>query len=112
MVNRGWVNPPREADPGEDRRCPRSHFLQFEPSDYESWKRTFDADPAGRKQSAQGHTVWRGSDRPNEVFVLVEFASVDDARMFRERLLASGVLSRSSVTTGPTVIERVASVTY
>src|SRR6476620_8804755 len=27
-------------------------FLQLETGDYESWKRTFDSDPAGRKQRA------------------------------------------------------------
>src|SRR6476619_2904500 len=55
-------------------------FLQLETGDYESWKRTFYSDPAGRKQRAQGHLVWRDSDNPNELFVMVEFASVDDAR--------------------------------
>ena len=65
-------------------------------------------------QSGKGHVVSRNADNPNEVFVRVEFASVDDARAFRERLLASGALDRagSTVKMGPTVIEPVETVTY
>ena len=88
--------------------------LNFETDDYESWKSMFDSDPAGRKQSATGHTVSRNADDPNDVFVRVDFASVDDARTFRDRLLASGVLNRPGTTVkmGPTVIDPVESVTY
>ena len=64
----------------------------FETGDYETWKRMFDSDPVGRRQAAQGHRVMRSVDNPNEVFVRVDFDSVDEAKTFRERLLASNAL--------------------
>jgi hypothetical protein len=88
--------------------------LNFETDDYDSWKTMFDSDPAGRKQSGTGHTISRNADNPNDVFVRVDFASVDDARAFRDRLVASGALNRSGMTVkmGPTVIDPVENVTY
>jgi hypothetical protein len=88
--------------------------LNFETDDYDGWKSMFDSDPAGRKQAGTGHMVSRNADNPNEVFVRVEFASVDDARAFRDRLVASGALDRPGMTVrmGPTVIEPVENVTY
>ena len=88
--------------------------LHFETSDFDAWKKNFDGDPAGRREKGKGHIVSRAVDNPNEVFVRVEFGSVDDARSFRERLLASGALDSPlmSVQTGPTVIEPVESITY
>ena len=81
-------------------------------NDYDAWKSVFDSDPAGRRESATGHVVSRSVDDPNDVFIRVEFASVDDAVAFRERLLASGVLGTQTVKMGPTVIESAESVTY
>jgi len=86
------------------------HHLKVE--DFDTWKRFFDEDPVGRKQAATGHTMSRGVDDPNEVFTRVEFASVEDANSFRERLLASGALDRTTVLTPPTVVELVESVSY
>ena len=88
--------------------------LNFETDDYDGWKSMFDSDPAGRKQAGKGHIVSRNADNPDEVFVRVEFASVDDARAFRDRLVASGALNRPGMTVrmGPTVIEPVENVTY
>jgi hypothetical protein len=93
---------------------PAYAVLNFETDDYDAWKSMFDSDPAGRKQAGKGHIVSRNADNPNEVFVRVEFAGVDDARAFRERLLASGALDRGGMTVkmGPTVIEPVEQVTY
>jgi hypothetical protein len=77
----------------------------FDTKDYDAWKQMFDSDPAGRKQAGTGHRVFRGVDNPNEVFVGVEFASVEDAKSFRERLLASGALDNVTVEKEPTVVE-------
>ena len=78
--------------------------LNFETNDYEAWKSMFDSDPAGRRQAGKGHIVSRNADNPNEVFVRVEFDSVDDARAFRDRLVGSGALDNPSmrVKMGPT----------
>lgn len=88
--------------------------LNLQTDDYDAWKPMFDSDPAGRKQIAKGHILSRNADDPNEVFIRVEFDSVDDAKAFRERLLASGALDNPSVKVkmGPTVIEPAEQVTY
>jgi hypothetical protein len=84
----------------------------FRTSDYESWKRMFDSDPAGRKQAAKGHRVMRSVDDPNEVFVRVDFGSVDEAQAFRERLLASNALDNVTIVKEPTVVEIADEATY
>lgn len=80
-------------------------LMRADVGDYDAWKPNFDADPVGRRQVATGHRVMRNVEDPNEVFIQVEFASADDAKAFRERLLASGALDRMTVKNGPTVTE-------
>jgi hypothetical protein len=83
-------------------------LLHFEVDDYEAWKPGFDQDPAGRAQSgATSHKIARSVDNPNEVFIRVEFPTVDQAKAFRERLLASGALERGGMRlkVEPTVAE-------
>jgi hypothetical protein len=78
----------------------------FDVGDFDTWKREiFDADPAGRRQAAKGHLISRSIDNPNEVFVRVEFDSLEEAKSFRDRLLASGALDNVTVKTPPTVAE-------
>lgn len=84
----------------------------FDVGDYDTWKEGFDADPAGRKQTAKGHMISRSIDNPSEVFVRVEFASTDEAKAFRDRMVATGVLDRVTVMTPPTIIEVADEVTY
>jgi hypothetical protein len=45
----------------------------------------------------------RSVDNPNEVFVRVEFDSVEDAKAFPDRLLAAGALDNVNVKTPPTI---------
>ena len=73
--------------------------------DYDAWKPQFDRDAPGARVEAKGWRVLRSLDDPGEVFVLVEFASVEDAKEGRERLLRSGVLDRFSDKSGPTLVE-------
>jgi hypothetical protein len=73
--------------------------------DYDTWKPMFDKDDPGARHSATGYRVLRGIENPNEVFVLVEFASLEDAQAGRERLLASGVLDRFADKDLPKVVE-------
>ena len=84
----------------------------FKTDDYEDWKRMFDSDPVGRKEAAKGHRVMRSVDDPNEVFLRVDFDSVDEAQAFRERVLASGVLDRITVVKEPTVVDVADEATY
>jgi hypothetical protein len=88
-------------------------FTHFEVDDYDAWKQTFDADPAGRKEAAKGHRLYRSVENPKLVFVATEFGSVEDAKAFRERLLASGALDNASnVVMPPTIVEEADSATY
>jgi hypothetical protein len=89
-----------------------SMVLHFETDDYDAWKQRFDSDPAGRRQAATGHSIMRGVDNPNAVFVRASFNSIEEAQAFRERLLASGALNTVDVKHGPTVVERVEDVAY
>src|SRR4029077_12274313 len=66
--------------------------------DFDAFKRPFDEDPLGRKQVAKGHTLLRGVDNPNEVFVRIEFATADEARSFAEKVRHSTVLQNMTVT--------------
>lgn len=89
--------------------------MNFEVDDYDTWKASFDEDPVGRRAAgATGHTVSRAVDNPNEGFVRVEFPSVEQAKAFRERLLASGALERAGMRlkAGPTVAETDDQTTY
>jgi hypothetical protein len=87
-------------------------LAQFQVPDYEEWKQFFDSDPVGRKDAAQGHRLFRGVDDPNQVFIGVAFASTDEAKSFRERLLSSGALDRVTVKLEPTVTELADEATY
>ncbi len=86
------------------------HHLRVD--DFDEFKSLFDSDPVGRKQAAKSHLMLRSVDNPNEVFTRVEFDSVEDAKGFRDRLVASGALGRTTVLTQPTVVELVESITY
>jgi hypothetical protein len=80
--------------------------------DYDAWKPMFDEDGPGARRSAKGHRIFRNVDNPNEVFLLVEFDSSDDAKEGRSRLLASGVLDRFPDKTEPVIIEEAEAVRY
>jgi hypothetical protein len=80
--------------------------------DYDAWKPRFDSDPAGAREAAKGHRISRSVENPNEVFVQVEFASSEEAKAARERLLSSGVLDQVMVESEPTVTEVAESVAY
>ena len=88
-------------------------MLNFEVDDFDAWKQMFDADPAGRKQAAKGHQIFREAEDPNHVFVGVEFGSASEAKAFRERLIASGALYNARlVHVQPTVTELADAATY
>jgi hypothetical protein len=87
-------------------------LISFEVDNYDEWKEVFDSDPVGRKAVAKGHLISRAVDNPNQIFLRTEYPSVEDAKTFQERLLASGVLDRFPPKLGPTVVEVAEEVTY
>ncbi len=80
--------------------------------DYDAFKQQFDSDPLGRTQAAKGHTMLRGVDDPNQIFLRVEFGSAEEARAFQEKVRGSNVLDIVSVKVPPTVAEMVDQATY
>ena len=80
--------------------------------DYEAWKPMFDKDAPGARNSAIGHRILRGADDRDEVYVVVEYASADDARVGRDRVIASGVLDRFGDKDLPRVVEEAEAVVY
>jgi hypothetical protein len=90
-------------------------LLSFEIDDYDSWKSMFDRDPAGRKRhGATGHKITRGVVNPNDVFIRVEFPSVEQATAFCQSLADSGALERAGarIKVAPTVAEVAEDSTY
>ncbi len=80
--------------------------------DFDAWKQGFDADPLGRAQVAKGHTVLRGIDNPNEIYIRIEFDSAEAARSFQEKVRGSDVLRNVNVKVPPTAVELADQVNY
>jgi hypothetical protein len=78
--------------------------------DYDTWKPMFDQDKPGARAASKGWRVFRSVDDPGQVFIQVEFGSIEDAREGRGKLFASGVLDRFADKHGPTVVEEVETV--
>jgi hypothetical protein len=80
--------------------------------DFDAFKERFDSDPLGRTQVAKGYTMLRGVDNPNEIFLRVEFDSVEDARSFQQKVRGSDVMRDLTTKVSPTVTEMADQVTY
>ena len=80
--------------------------------DIDAYREVFDSDPLGRKQVAKGHTLLRSVDNPNQLFVRIEFDSVEAAESFAEKVRGSDVLANLSMKVAPTVAELVDQATY
>jgi hypothetical protein len=82
-------------------------LTRIEVGDYERWRPQFDQDAPGTRRDALACRLFRNAENGNEVFVQVEFDSVEQAKAARTRLVDSGVLDRFADRTGPTVVELV-----
>jgi len=62
----------------------------------------------------QSQELSRRLHDPNAVFIRADFASVDEAKTFRQRLIESGALDRSdvSIKVQPTVVEEEEATSY
>jgi hypothetical protein len=80
-------------------------ITRIQVGDYDTWKPMFDKDVPGARRSATSLRIFRGVEDPNEVYIQIEFASSNEAKLARERLIASKVLERFGDKTGPTVVE-------
>ena len=73
--------------------------------DYDAWKPMFDQDAPGARSASIGHRLLRDADDPGQVYILVEFNTLDEAREGRARLLAAGVLDRFGDKSDPVIVE-------
>ena len=80
-------------------------ITRIQVGDYDTWRSMFDQDQPNAREKAVGLRVFRGTDDPNHVFILIEFDSESDANEARDRLVASGVLNRFEDKHGPNVVQ-------
>jgi hypothetical protein len=78
--------------------------------EYEAWKPAFDQDAPGAREGSKGHRILRNVEDPGEVYIIVEFASQEDAEEGRKRLLASEVLERFEDKDLPKILDEAESV--
>jgi hypothetical protein len=79
-------------------------ITRIQTGDYEKFRPMFDQDRPRAREKARVQRVLRSTDDPNEVFIYLEFSTLEDAIEARERLLSSGVLDRFDDKHGPNVL--------
>jgi hypothetical protein len=90
-----------------------AYFLtRLKVGDYDLWKPQFDQDQPRAREAAKTHRIFRNADDPGEVYILVEFGSLEDAREGRRRITESGVLDRFDDKSLPVIIEEAEARTY
>ena len=82
-------------------------ITRIQVGDYDTWRPMFDQDRPGAREKAKVQRVFRNVDDPNQVFIFLEFESVDDANEAQRRLVESGVLDRFQDKHGPNVVQEV-----
>ena len=62
--------------------------MRYELDDYDAWRTVFDRDPLDRRGSgATAHRISRDADNGAAVLVDLDFASLEQAEAFRDRLV-------------------------
>jgi hypothetical protein len=84
-------------------------ITRIQVGDYDTWRPMFDQDLPRAREQATKQRVFRSVDDPGQVFIFLEFASTEDAREAKRRLVESGVLDRFEDKHGPNVVEEVVS---
>lgn len=82
-----------------------SHFLiRHKVEDYAKWKPVFDSDSGNRqKHGSKGGRLFRNADNPNEVIILWDWESLEQARQFtqspelKQKMHDAGVADRSDI---------------
>jgi hypothetical protein len=102
----GWYETRSVADgsPTEEATLTAFIITRIQTRDYDAWRPMFDNDHPRAREKARIQRVLRSVDDPNEVFIYLEFASVEEAEEARERLESSGVLDRFDDKHGPNVL--------
>ena len=79
-------------------------ITRIQTGDYDRWRSMFDQDQPGARAKAGFQRVLRSVDDPNEVFIYLEYPSLENANEARARLVSSGVLDRFEDKHGPNVL--------
>ena len=79
-------------------------ITRIQTGDYDRWRPMFDQDQPRAREKARLQRVLRSTADPNEVFIYLEYASLEDANQARDRLMSSGVLNRFEDKHGPNVL--------
>ena len=79
-------------------------ITRIQTGDYDRWRPMFDQDRPRAREKAVVQRVLRSRDDGNEVFIYLEYSSLEDAEEARDRLVSSGVLDRFDDTDGPNVL--------
>jgi hypothetical protein len=79
-------------------------ITRIQTGDYDRWRPMFDQDHPRAREKAQVQRVLRSVADPNEVFIYLEFATLENANEARDRLVSSGVLNRFEDVHGPNVL--------
>lgn len=79
-------------------------ITRIQTGDYDRWRPMFDQDQPRAREKAVAQRVLRSADDGNEVFIYLEYATLEDADEARDRLVSSGVLDRFDDTHGPNVL--------
>jgi hypothetical protein len=73
--------------------------------DYDAWRAKFELDQPNTRSKAEGHRLLRNAEDPNEVYVMVEYASTELAQAARANLVGSGLLAEYPGHSEPAVLE-------
>jgi heme-degrading monooxygenase HmoA len=72
--------------------------------DYAKWKPFFDGHQSTRKKSgSKGGRLYRNSQNPNEIIIVMEWDTLDNARKFAESADLREVMEKAGVTGKPDV---------
>jgi hypothetical protein len=79
-------------------------ITRIQTGDYDRWRPMFDQDQPRAREKAVVQRVLQSTADGNEVFIYLEYATLEDANEARDRLISSGVLDRFEDTHGPSVL--------
>ena len=78
--------------------------MRHKVEDYERWKPVFDEHAATQQHSGStGRRLFRNADDPNELLILNEFDSLDNARTFGQSQDLKETMQRAGVADQPDV---------
>src|SRR2546421_10189415 len=77
-------------------------ITRIQTGDYDRWRPMFDQDRPRAREKAVVQRVLRSRDDGNEVYIYLEYPSLEDAEEARDRLASSACLADSTIRIGRT----------